>query len=157
MSATSPRSVPRRSSLTWDATATRLLAVYHETCDRPATPASAMERRHGLMQGTLSEDAIRLIGPGGALPTDVERPLLALATHPQIGTPMFGAMRLGYRAVLSPAPTGTRGPTRRLGRGSRRERRPLSVSTRSSEIASAQGLELVAQLELMTEIRLPCS
>ena len=84
--------------LTWDATATRLLEVYQETCDRPATPASAMERRHGLMQGTLSEDAIRLIGPGGALPADVERPLLALATHPQIGAPMFQAMRLAYRA-----------------------------------------------------------
>ena len=86
------------AQLTWDATAKRLLEVYHETCDRPATPASAMQRRDGLMQGTLSEDAIRLIGPGGALPTDVERPLLALATHPQIGTPMFQAIRMGYRA-----------------------------------------------------------
>jgi hypothetical protein len=28
----------------------------------------------------------------------VERPLLALATHPQIGKPMFRAMKLGYRA-----------------------------------------------------------
>ncbi len=60
------------------------------------------------MQGALSEDAIRLIGPGGALPTDVERPLLALATHPQVGTPMFGALRLGYRASYW---------LRRLGRG----------------------------------------
>ncbi len=50
------------------------------------------------MSGTLSEDAMRLIGPGGALPADVERPLLALATHPQIGKPMFRAIRLGYRA-----------------------------------------------------------
>jgi hypothetical protein len=41
---------------------------------------------------------MRLIGPGGALPSDVERPLLALATHPQIGKPMFRAMKLGYRA-----------------------------------------------------------
>ncbi len=41
---------------------------------------------------------MRLIGPGGALPSDVERPLLALATHPQIGKPMFRAIRLGYRA-----------------------------------------------------------
>lgn len=84
--------------LTWDLTAARLLELYHHTCDRPATPASAMERRHGLMTGTLSEDAIRLIGPGGVLPEDVERPLLALATHPQIGDPMFRAMKLGYRA-----------------------------------------------------------
>ncbi len=84
--------------LVWDATASRLLALYHETCDRPATPASAMERRSGLMTGAFSEDAIRLIGPDGALPEDVERPLLALATHPQVGAPMFGVLKLGYRA-----------------------------------------------------------
>jgi glycosyltransferase involved in cell wall biosynthesis len=87
------------SVLTWDATAARLIALYHETCDKPATPASALERRHGLMQGAFSEDAMRLIGPGGALPEDVERPLLALATHPQIGAPMFRAMKFGYRAT----------------------------------------------------------
>ena len=84
--------------LTWDATASRLIALYHDTCDRPATPASAVERRHGLMTGSLSEDAMRLIGPGGALPPDVERPLLALATHPQVGGPMFRALKLGYQA-----------------------------------------------------------
>lgn len=50
------------------------------------------------MSEVLSEDAIRLVGPEGLLPADVERPLLALATHPQIGNAMFGAMRLGYRA-----------------------------------------------------------
>jgi GT2 family glycosyltransferase/glycosyltransferase involved in cell wall biosynthesis len=86
------------SALTWDATAARLLEVYHDTCDKPATPASALERRHGLMHGALSEDAMRLLGPGGALPADVERPLLALATHPQIGAPMFRVMKAGYRA-----------------------------------------------------------
>ncbi len=86
------------SQLTWNSTATRLLTLYHETCDRPATPASAIERRSGLMTGAFSEDAVRLIGPGGALPEDVERPLLALATHPQIGAPMFQALKFGYRA-----------------------------------------------------------
>lgn len=40
---------------------------------------------------------MRLIGPGGALPSDVERPLLALATHPRIAAPLFGALKLGYR------------------------------------------------------------
>ncbi len=89
--------------LTWDATAKRLLEVYHETCDRPATPASAMERRHGLMQGTLSEDAIRLIGPGGALPTDVERPLLALATHPPDRHSDVPGDPAGLPCVVSPA------------------------------------------------------
>ena len=39
--------------LTWDATASRLLALYHETCDRSATPASAIERRHGADDGRV--------------------------------------------------------------------------------------------------------
>ena len=59
--------------------------------------------------GALSEDAMRLIGPGGALPSDIERPLLALATHPQIGEPMFRVIKFGYRASYR---------LRRLGRGS---------------------------------------
>ena len=49
----------------------QLLDLYRETCDAPATPASAVERRHGLLTGAFSEDALRLIGPGGALPADV--------------------------------------------------------------------------------------
>jgi hypothetical protein len=49
----------------------------------------------------ISEDAMRLIGPQGVLPADVERPLLALATHPQIGAPVFGAMKFGYRVSRS--------------------------------------------------------
>ena len=97
------------AQLTWDATAASLLKLYSQTCDAPAMPASALERRHGMMGGgAFSEDAIRLIGPGGALPTDVERPLLALATHPQIGAPMFRAIKFGYRASYR---------LRRLGRG----------------------------------------
>jgi GT2 family glycosyltransferase len=86
------------TELTWDAAAVRLIELYHLTCQEPATPASSVERRHGIAGVGLSEDAMRLIGPGGALPADVERPLLALATHPQIGAPMFRAMKLGYRA-----------------------------------------------------------
>ena len=41
---------------------------------------------------------MRLVGPGGELPRDVYRPLLALATHPRIAAPLFGALKLGYRA-----------------------------------------------------------
>ncbi|MGZ4224943.1 MAG: glycosyltransferase [Solirubrobacteraceae bacterium] len=90
----------RRSGerLTWDATAARLLGVYEQTCDAPAAAGGALYRGQALMNGALSEDATRLMGPGGALPRDVERPLLALATHPRIGAPLFGALKLGYRA-----------------------------------------------------------
>ncbi len=86
------------ANLTWARTAAAMLELYHATCDAPATPASTVERRHGMMRGELSEDAMRLVGPGGALPADVERPLLALATHPQVAAPMFRAMKIGYRA-----------------------------------------------------------
>ncbi len=83
--------------LSWDASAERLLELYESTCDAPAPPAGALERGHRLLTGGMSEDALRLMGPGGALPEDVQRPLLALATHPRIGTPLFRALRLGYR------------------------------------------------------------
>jgi glycosyltransferase involved in cell wall biosynthesis len=84
------------ADLTWDAAASALLEIYRQTCDAPATAGGAIERRQGL-PGPISEDAMRLIGPQGVLPADVERPLLALATHPQIGAPVFRAMKLGYR------------------------------------------------------------
>jgi GT2 family glycosyltransferase len=85
-------------ALTWDATARKLIELYGATCDAPATTTSAIGRQQGVIGRALSEDAMRLIGPGGALPADVERPLLALATHPQFGAPMFSAMKFGYRA-----------------------------------------------------------
>jgi glycosyltransferase involved in cell wall biosynthesis len=88
--------------LTWDLTAQRLLAVYESVCDAPATNPGAHR---------LSEDAMRLVGPGGALPADVHRPLLALATHPRLGAPVFGALRAGYRASYK---------LRRLSRGQSR-------------------------------------
>lgn len=80
-------------SLTWDATAHRLLEVYRATAEAPARPSTAAA---GL---TLTEDAARLVGPGGELPTDVHRPLLALATHPRIAKPAFAALKLGYRVL----------------------------------------------------------
>jgi glycosyltransferase involved in cell wall biosynthesis len=84
--------------LTWDATAAQLLDLYEQTCDAPAAAGGALYRSQGVMNGALSEDAARLMGPGGALPADLERPLLALATHPRLGAPLFGALKLGYRA-----------------------------------------------------------
>jgi hypothetical protein len=50
------------------------------------------------MRRGLSDDAIRLVGPDGVLASDFERPLLALATHPQIGRPVLRAIRAGYLA-----------------------------------------------------------
>jgi glycosyltransferase involved in cell wall biosynthesis len=86
------------SRLSWDETAARLIAAYRAACDAPSAPAAALYRRGSFTRGQLSEDGARLIGPGGALPADVERPLLALATNPRVGRPVFGAFKLGYRA-----------------------------------------------------------
>ena len=79
------------AGLTWEATAAGLLEVYGATADAPA-------RAHAPGDIALSEDAARLVGPAGELPEDVHRPLLALATHPRVGRPLFGALKLGYRA-----------------------------------------------------------
>jgi glycosyltransferase involved in cell wall biosynthesis len=78
-------------SLTWDSTAHRLLDVYRAAADAPARLSTAAG---GL---TLTEDAARLVGPGGELPAEVHRPLLALATHPKIAKPAYAVLKLGYR------------------------------------------------------------
>ena len=96
--ATSSAEVVRAAgaALTWDATAERLIEVYQETCDQPASAAGSLERIE--REGAVSEDALRLVGPDGALVPELERPLLALATHPRIGRPLLGAIKAGYRA-----------------------------------------------------------
>ena len=83
--------------LTWQATAARLLEAYTAACDAAPTLAGALARRHQVLGGTVSEDALRLVGPGGRLPRDLERPLLAVATHRWIAAPLFAALRAGYR------------------------------------------------------------
>jgi GT2 family glycosyltransferase len=85
-------------ALTWDGAARKLTEIYESTCAAPAAPAGAMQRRQGGPPVQLSEEAMMLLGPRGVLPRDLERPLLALATHPQIGDPVFRAIRAGYRA-----------------------------------------------------------
>ena len=85
-------------SLTWDATAEALVDLYRVTCDAPASTARVADPSPALAHGTISEDAMRLVGPGGELPPDVHRPLLALATHPRLAAPVFAALKAGYRA-----------------------------------------------------------
>jgi glycosyltransferase involved in cell wall biosynthesis len=97
--------------LRWEGTARRLLSLYDEVCRQPPTPAGALERAGGLMQSGLSEDAIRLVGPGGLLPREAERPLLALASHRRVAGPVLGLLRAGYRASrLAARRRGSAGP-----------------------------------------------
>ena len=86
------------AALRWEAAGHALVDAYAAVCDGAPTPAAALERRGGVMGGELSEDAIRLVGPGGALPRELERPLLALLTRPRLARPVGAAMRAGYRA-----------------------------------------------------------
>jgi len=101
--------------LRWEAAAQRLLELYRLTCELPPTPISVRERDWGLMRGDLSEDAVRLVGPGGALAPEFERPLLALATHPGFGVPLLRAIRAGYWASYR---------LRRLRNGTDRDQQP---------------------------------
>ena len=83
------------ANLRWDATAAQLLDLYRRACDQSPPPAAVL---HELQpESALSADGLRLLGPGGALPTDLERPLLALATHPRLSAPLFGAVKAGYQ------------------------------------------------------------
>jgi hypothetical protein len=86
------------ASLRWSTTAAKLIELYRRVCDEPPAPAGLLERSAGAMRDGFSEDAIRLVGPHGALPRDLERPLLALAMHPVLGAPVFRAIKAGYRA-----------------------------------------------------------
>jgi GT2 family glycosyltransferase len=81
----------------WEAMGSRLMDLYEELCDGPATPAARLFAESSAAL-SLSRDAFALVGPGGALPAEAERPLLALATHPLLGAPVFGLLRAAYRA-----------------------------------------------------------
>ncbi|MHB1567580.1 MAG: glycosyltransferase [Solirubrobacteraceae bacterium] len=85
-------------TLTWARTGERLLEVYAAVCRRPPSPAAVLERETGLMRGDVSEDAMRLVGPDGLLPRDLERPLLALLSKPRLAQPLAAALKAGYRA-----------------------------------------------------------
>jgi hypothetical protein len=46
-----------------------------------------------------SDVASALVGPGGHLPPDVQRALLAISTRPALRGPAFAALRASYRAL----------------------------------------------------------
>jgi glycosyltransferase involved in cell wall biosynthesis len=85
------------AGLTWAAAASKLVEIYRAVCAAPPSDGSVLERRDARVSGGLSEDAMRLVGPGGAIPEELERPLLALATHRQFSAPIFGAVKFGYQ------------------------------------------------------------
>jgi glycosyltransferase involved in cell wall biosynthesis len=85
------------AGLSWPQTGRRLAEAYRTVCEQPMNPAAAIERSSGLMSGGLSEDAMRLVGPDGVLPRELERPLLAMFGRPALARAAAGALRAGYR------------------------------------------------------------
>jgi GT2 family glycosyltransferase len=85
----------RGRSYTWAATAERLVDVYRDVLRRPPQPV------RGVMFGgeARSDVANALVGPGGQLPPDVQRALLAISTRPALRGPAFAALRASYRAL----------------------------------------------------------
>jgi hypothetical protein len=85
----------RGRSYTWAETARQLEDVYRDVLGRPAQPA------RGVMFGheARPDVANALVGPGGYLPPDVQRALLAISTRPALRAPVFAALRASYRAL----------------------------------------------------------
>jgi hypothetical protein len=80
----------RGRSYTWAATAERLVDMYRDALSRPPQPLRSQPR---------SDVANALVGPGGHLPPDVQRALLAISTRPALRGPAFAALRASYRAL----------------------------------------------------------
>jgi GT2 family glycosyltransferase len=80
----------RGRDYTWAATAARLVDVYRDVLTRPPRPLRSQPR---------SDVANALVGPGGHLPPDVQRALLAISTRPALRGPAFAALRASYRAL----------------------------------------------------------
>jgi GT2 family glycosyltransferase len=80
----------RGRDYTWGATAETLVEVYRDALSRPPRPARSQQR---------SDVANALVGPGGHLPPDVQRALLAISTRPALRGPAFAALRASYRAL----------------------------------------------------------
>jgi GT2 family glycosyltransferase len=80
----------RGRDYTWANTAERLVDVYRDALSRPPRPLRSQPR---------SDVANALVGPGGHLPPDVQRALLAISTRPALRGPAFAALRASYRAL----------------------------------------------------------
>jgi hypothetical protein len=85
----------RGRAYTWAATAERLVDIYRDVLRRPPQPVRALT----LGAEARSDVANALVGPGGHLPPDVQRALLAISTRPALRGPAFAALRASYRAL----------------------------------------------------------
>lgn len=89
----------------WSATAERMEQLYDEvlaSAARPVAPIVATEIEHQAeyeaFRSRTGEDGMALLGPGGYLPAEMLRPLLAVTSRPALRRPLFALLRLLYRA-----------------------------------------------------------
>jgi glycosyltransferase involved in cell wall biosynthesis len=85
-------------ALPWSRTAERLLEVYAAVCAAPPSQLGAAARAAGALGG-VSADGMRLVGPHGAVPADLERPLLALFTRSWLARPVGSVLRATHNAA----------------------------------------------------------
>jgi glycosyltransferase involved in cell wall biosynthesis len=125
--------------LTWTAAAAHTVEVYWQAALAPVRDAATLSRdavqrerrlsvEHELETARLTRErehaqrmydelnaqvgfGLGLIGPGGSLPEDLQRALLALSARPALARPLFAALARAFTAVRALA--------RVLGRGSR--------------------------------------
>jgi glycosyltransferase involved in cell wall biosynthesis len=105
---------------TWRETAGALLGVYRDAVRGPgsqgqAIAAEALERErrlaacgeeiaalrelvedHERRWSGLGEDALRLVGPHGTIPVEIQRPLLAVSTRRALRGLLFAVLKAGY-------------------------------------------------------------
>lgn len=105
---------------TWRETAGALLGVYRDAVRGPgsqgqAIAAEALERErqlaacreeiaalrelvedHERRWSGLGEDALRLVGPHGTIPVEIQRPLLAVSTRRALRSLLFALLKAGY-------------------------------------------------------------
>jgi glycosyltransferase involved in cell wall biosynthesis len=84
----------RGRAYTWDRAAAALVEIYRDIVRRPAQQARAL-----YFGDALSDTALSLVGPGGQLPADVQKALLAIAARPALRRPAFALLRAPYRLL----------------------------------------------------------
>jgi GT2 family glycosyltransferase len=138
--------------LTWQQTARGLMDVYATAVAAPASTSrrlvnefvtelgereaareaklaserrlAELERDYGELRASFGETERALVGPNGAIPAELRRPLLAIAHRPVLRAPTFGLLRFFYRAGYrlthrgrGPAPESVADDDKQLGRG----------------------------------------
>ena len=84
----------------WDRSAAETVEVYRRAVKDPVREATAIVTEAVRLEQVVASvggEGMSLVGPDAVLPTEMRRPLLAIATRPWLRRPIFGALRFPYR------------------------------------------------------------